>query len=517
MSSKQRIAELAAFLTADITDYQAKMKTAASVTTSTSSAISNTLGKLTTAGANIGVGMLSGFAIMSAGLRGVVREIERVIDNIQDIPGISPEVLSNIQEARVGFMQTRQALDANIASTISWGLQFKKTAAAVWGFINSDKDPSSPLVPTQEQLDKLVPMKVETPDQLSQSKNPQFWDELTKAKEAYTLATRDASKADLDEAGTIDFLEAESGRYLTHAASAMSGADSIRILQDKTDAVKDTTEATKLWDNMNKEAILTEKELDDALDKNAIHSQTLGDGIKDLTAKYASLSAQKDAVLANTSASVGDLTTSDGTTFTGFTTPGPWNPKDVANLKQIIDLNKQMTQVQKDLNPLLQKQRELYMSIGNDVASSFQSAVFSGKNLHDTLTGLLLDLAKIAFEQTITKPLGTYLGGTVVPAIGGFISGLFAAGGRPTPGQAAVIGEKGPELWVPDSAGTIIPNHMLASGGGNTYQIDARGADVGAVSRISAALYQLAGPGVTELRSLSAVNNHVKRGGVLGR
>ena len=56
----------------------------------------------------------------------------------------------------------------------------------------------------------------------------------------------------------------------------------------------------------------------------------------------------------------------------------------------------------------------------------------------------------------------------------------FAAGGRPTVGQAAVIGEKGPELFVPSVAGTIIPNNML--GGGqpvnvnfNINTVDARG------------------------------------------
>jgi hypothetical protein len=34
----------------------------------------------------------------------------------------------------------------------------------------------------------------------------------------------------------------------------------------------------------------------------------------------------------------------------------------------------------------------------------------------------------------------------------------FASGGRPAPGVPALIGEKGPELWVPDGAGTILPN-----------------------------------------------------------
>ena len=51
--------------------------------------------------------------------------------------------------------------------------------------------------------------------------------------------------------------------------------------------------------------------------------------------------------------------------------------------------------------------------------------------------------------------------------VGSVISGLFGAahanGGRPAMGKIALIGEKGPELWAPDSAGTIIPNNRIAS------------------------------------------------------
>lgn len=45
----------------------------------------------------------------------------------------------------------------------------------------------------------------------------------------------------------------------------------------------------------------------------------------------------------------------------------------------------------------------------------------------------------------------------------------YAEGGRPPTGMASWVGEKGPELFVPDVAGTIVPNHKIAgaSGGGD--------------------------------------------------
>jgi hypothetical protein len=43
----------------------------------------------------------------------------------------------------------------------------------------------------------------------------------------------------------------------------------------------------------------------------------------------------------------------------------------------------------------------------------------------------------------------------------GFFGPAFANGGRPNPNEPALIGEEGPELWVPDRPGTIIPNDEL--------------------------------------------------------
>ena len=39
----------------------------------------------------------------------------------------------------------------------------------------------------------------------------------------------------------------------------------------------------------------------------------------------------------------------------------------------------------------------------------------------------------------------------------------FADGGRPPIGRPSIVGERGPELFMPDRAGTIIPNHAMGS------------------------------------------------------
>jgi tape measure domain-containing protein len=57
--------------------------------------------------------------------------------------------------------------------------------------------------------------------------------------------------------------------------------------------------------------------------------------------------------------------------------------------------------------------------------------------------------------------------------------GFRASGGPVTAGQPYIVGEKGPEMWVPQQSGMILPNHALAGAGGPVihYNIDARGAD----------------------------------------
>lgn len=49
----------------------------------------------------------------------------------------------------------------------------------------------------------------------------------------------------------------------------------------------------------------------------------------------------------------------------------------------------------------------------------------------------------------------------------------YAMGGRPRPGVPAIVGERGPELFIPDRPGTVVPNAQLV-GGKNEVNINFR-------------------------------------------
>lgn len=89
------------------------------------------------------------------------------------------------------------------------------------------------------------------------------------------------------------------------------------------------------------------------------------------------------------------------------------------------------------------------------------------------------------FTLSLFKKGGSSGGFDLGSAIGSAFSSIlgFADGGRPPIGRVSMVGERGPELFVPDVAGTIIPNHALG-GGGPQIIINAPGATAETVSLI---------------------------------
>ncbi len=97
---------------------------------------------------------------------------------------------------------------------------------------------------------------------------------------------------------------------------------------------------------------------------------------------------------------------------------------------------------------------------GETIAGAFEDAILSGNKLGETLRALAQDLLRLLFRQQITEPLAK--------GIGGFINAMFRADGGPvTSGRPYVVGERGPELFVPANSGKIIPNSAMRSGGGS--------------------------------------------------
>ena len=138
------------------------------------------------------------------------------------------------------------------------------------------------------------------------------------------------------------------------------------------------------------------------------------------------------------------------------------------------ELREQRNKVDRDLIPLLQERYQLERSIGTAVGESFQTAIFEGGKFQDVLKALIKDVIKLIFYQTITRQLAGFVTSVLIPnpltAVnpGTPISPLGrAAGGTVSSGKPYVVGEKGPELFVPSGSGNIISNSAMRSGGGS--------------------------------------------------
>ena len=97
-------------------------------------------------------------------------------------------------------------------------------------------------------------------------------------------------------------------------------------------------------------------------------------------------------------------------------------------------------------------------SIASGVSDALVGAIQGTKSLGDAARSILNDIS----SQLIRLGVNTLLAG-----FGGPFASLdtFAAGGRPAVGKPSIVGEKGPEIFVPSTAGTIIPNDKIGGGG----------------------------------------------------
>ena len=145
-----------------------------------------------------------------------------------------------------------------------------------------------------------------------------------------------------------------------------------------------------------------------------------------------------------------------------------------------------------------EKLKEKMAAVGEEIESSIKNnlrdAITGAKTFGEAMTGVLNRIRDKIIDAQLDRLLGGFgeafgkgatggekkgLGGF----LGGILGGLFADGGRPPVGKASIVGERGPEIFVPKVAGTIIPNNAIGDGGDSivnniSVSVDATGSSV---------------------------------------
>jgi len=171
--------------------------------------------------------------------------------------------------------------------------------------------------------------------------------------------------------------------------------------------------------------------------------------------------------------------------------------------KEITEEKKKQNEEHKKSEELINKQKEAteklkekMSAVGEEIESSIKNnlrdAITGAKSFGEAMTGVLNRIRDKILDAQIDKLIGGFgeafgksasggekkgLGGF----LGGILGGLFANGGQPPVNKISVVGERGPELFVPTSKGTIIPNGGF--GGDSvtnviTVNVDAKGSSV---------------------------------------
>ena len=128
--------------------------------------------------------------------------------------------------------------------------------------------------------------------------------------------------------------------------------------------------------------------------------------------------------------------------------------------EQLLELLPRIQAREEKINALMKEQNRLFDEAGQILATGFEDAILSGQKLSEVLRAIGQDLVRLVFSNMITQPLAK--------GIGTFLSGMRAEGGPVNAGGAYMVGEKGPELFVPSSSGSIVPNGAMGSSGGST-------------------------------------------------
>jgi len=174
--------------------------------------------------------------------------------------------------------------------------------------------------------------------------------------------------------------------------------------------------------------------------------------------------------------------------------------EEIKKTNEIDRTNKKLEQQEeliKKNKEAAEKLKEAMIAVGEEIESSIKNnlrdAITGAQSFGQAMTNVLNRIRDKIIDAQIDKLIGgfgeafgTGASGGERKGIGGFLGGLlgglFANGGQPPVNKISVVGERGPELFVPKTAGTIIPNNSI--GGGNTtnnmitVNVDASGTSV---------------------------------------
>jgi hypothetical protein len=160
--------------------------------------------------------------------------------------------------------------------------------------------------------------------------------------------------------------------------------------------------------------------------------------------------------------------------------------------------------------------------IGDGVVSTFRQMLDGAKFSMDDM----VDLVKAAVRDMIAQLFRLAIVNNMINAMFGGVAGfeklpsipLLAGGGTLQRGQPTIVGERGPELIVPNSSGTVLNNHETSralGGGGATVVNQTINVETGVSQTVRAEMISLLPKFKKD--TMAAVLDAKRRGGTYGK
>lgn len=193
----------------------------------------------------------------------------------------------------------------------------------------------------------------------------------------------------------------------------------------------------------------------------------------------------------------------------------------VKNTDELVQANMELARSNYDLNTSMNESVRFMQELKDRSTSALTDIAFGFGSAKDSALQFAEAIAKIAFEKKIAGPLVDSLFGSggspgivdnLFGSLGSF-GGFFADGGSPPVGRPSIVGERGPEVFVPRSAGTVVPNHAL--GGSQVVVQQTINLSPGLPETVNAAIARAAP--VIAAQAQTAVFQAIERGGTEAR
>lgn len=144
-----------------------------------------------------------------------------------------------------------------------------------------------------------------------------------------------------------------------------------------------------------------------------------------------------------------------------------------------LDRQEALEKMNVSIQESMQKTQQVFDTVWGSMSAAIDNFVKTGKlSMKDLARSIIQDLIAIQMKAAAMRFLGAafsmFSGGGGANGASGMGTGVtgfgssYAEGGDPTPNTINLVGENGPELFIPKTAGTIIPNHALNSIGSTT-------------------------------------------------